>query len=440
MFRVGGYEFKGCDKSGGGVSGIIGCYRWWRWRWANIQSLVASRIVRMVFFWVFTGVYRPIVKLEREYFLSELGAIRGGLFTWSGGFNNRLKSRIDWFLISEDWEVHFQGAIQFFWLGPVSDHFPILLDGGGMRRGSMSFRFENMWLKEGTLKRWNKEVFGKVESKKQTAWNLVDFGTRKRVFAHCLWKKRKLGRTQERLIKKVGRAGCGRVRKTFLGGGLWCAVRFQRRESARALTVSQWRSGSFLGILLKGVLAKVISMSQNAFVEGWQIIDVVLIANEAIDSILKSNRGAILCKLDIEKAHDHMDWHFPFSSVGEDGVWGKAFSCLLKRVVYGGFLSPCSVRGIRGEGVQLLMWFEAISRLRANLEKSELIPVGRVENVEELAEEFSYKVGRLPSTYLGMPLGAPFKSAAAWNGIEERFHKRLAMWKRQYISKGGGLP
>ena len=25
------------------------------------------------------------------------------------------------------------------------------------------------------MRRWNKEVFGKVESKKQTAWNLVDF-------------------------------------------------------------------------------------------------------------------------------------------------------------------------------------------------------------------------------------------------------------------------
>ena len=65
----------------------------------------------------------------------------------------------------------------------------------------------------------------------------------------------------------------------------------------------------------------------------------------------------------------------------------------------------------------LLMWFEAISRLRVNLEKNELIPVGRVENMEELAEEFSYKVGRLPSTYLGMSLGAPFKSVAAWDGI-----------------------
>ena len=61
----------------------------------------------------------------------------------------------------------------------------------------------------------------------------------------------------------------------------------------------------------------------------------------------------------------------------------------------------------------LLMWFETISRLRVNVEKSELILVGRVGNVEELADEFRYKVGRLPSTYLGMLLGAPFKYAAA---------------------------
>ena len=48
-------------------------------------------------------------------------------------------------------------------------------------------------------------------------------------------------------------------------------------------------------------------------------------------------------------------------------------------------------------------------------------------------------MGNLPSTYLGMPLGAPFKSVGAWDGIEERFRKRLAMWKRQYISKGGRI-
>ena len=61
---------------------------------------------------------------------------------------------------------------------------------------------------------------------------------------------------------------------------------------------------------LKRVLAKVISKTQNAFVEGRQILDAVLIANKVINSILKRNGGAILCKLDIEKVYDHVEWSF----------------------------------------------------------------------------------------------------------------------------------
>lgn len=84
----------------------------------------------------------------------------------------------------------------------------------------------------------------------------------------------------------------------------------------------------------------------------------------------------------------------------------------------------------------LLMWFEVISGLSINLNKSELLPVGRVENVEVLASELGCKVGSLPSTYLGLPLGAPHKSVAVWDGVEERMRKKLALWKRQFISKG----
>ena len=42
----------------------------------------------------------------------------------------------------------------------------------------------------------------------------------------------------------------------------------------------------------------------------------------------------------------------------------------------------------------------------------------------------------LPTTYLGLPLGAHYNSFVVWDGVEERFLKHLAMWKRQYISKG----
>ena len=91
----------------------------------------------------------------------------------------------------------------------------------------------------------------------------------------------------------------------------------------------------------------------------------------------------------------------------------EALSCLINRAVRGGFLIGCRLRGRGGSGIQvshllfaddtvvfcedsqeqmailtwLLMWFEAISGLSINLNKSEILLVGRVENAEVLAFE-----------------------------------------------------
>ena len=48
-------------------------------------------------------------------------------------------------------------------------------------------------------------------------------------------------------------------------------------------------------------------------------------------------------------------------------------------------------------------------------------------------------MGTLPSTYLSPPLGMRRDSLQVWDGVEERFRKGLALWERQYISKGGRL-
>ena len=44
------------------------------------------------------------------------------------------------------------------------------------------------------------------------------------------------------------------------------------------------------------------------------------------------------------------------------------------------------------------------------MEKSELIPVGRLDYGEVLEAELCCRLGSLPSTYLGLPLGAGHKA------------------------------
>ena len=153
-----------------------------------------------------TGSMRRFSEVIEELALKDL-PLHGGLFMWSGGLNGLSRSRLDRFLISEDWDNHFSGAIQCSLPRSVSDHFPILLDGGGTRRGPIPFRFENMWLKEEgfkellkgwwqgfnysgsysfilteklkalkiKLKEWNSKVFGKVGVNKGSALDKVSY-------------------------------------------------------------------------------------------------------------------------------------------------------------------------------------------------------------------------------------------------------------------------
>ena len=49
---------------------------------------------------------------------------------------------------------------------------------------------------------------------------------------------------------------------------------------------------------------------KEAFVQGRQILDAVLIANEIVDERRHLGKEEIVFKIDFEKAYDHVDWDF----------------------------------------------------------------------------------------------------------------------------------
>ena len=48
-----------------------------------------------------------------------------------------------------------------------------------------------------------------------------------------------------------------------------------------------------------------------------------------------------------------------------------------------------------------------------------------VETLEDVASMLGCRVDKLPTSYLGLPSGASFKSSRMWDAIEERFRKRF---------------
>ena len=237
------------------------------------------------------------------------------------------------------------------------------------------------------------------------------------------------------------------------------------------------------------------------------------ILNECLDSHILSKIPGLICKLDIEKAYDHVNWEallYMLERMGFGVRWRQCIHACISTVQFSvlvsgsptdffpnlrglrqgdllstmlfllmmevfsrvlrcmdevGIIRGFKVCGVGGDELcishllfaddtilfcdtsieqflhirMLLTCFTAVIGLKINVSKSEMVPVGEVNNLDELANVLGYKIGVLPLTYLDMPLGASYKLSSIWNLVLEKLEKHLAMWKKMYLYMGDRL-
>lgn len=98
-----------------------------------------------------------------------------------------------------------------------------------------------------------------------------------------------------------------------------------------------------------------------------------------------------------------------------------------------------------------------MSSLKIKLKKCGIIPIGEVEDIEvftllnckikalpttylglPLGASNKDQIGALPITYLGLPLGTSNKDRTIWNPVLQRVEKKLAGCQKRYMSKRWG--
>ncbi|RVW34503.1 putative ribonuclease H protein [Vitis vinifera] len=316
-----------------------------------------------------SAVYGPNISALRKDFWVELPDIAGlasprcdcelidlplrsASFTWSNMQVNPVCKRLDRFLYSNEWEQAFPQSIQGVLPRWTSDHWPIVLETNPFKWGPTPFRFENMWLQHPSFK----ENFGR--------W----------------WRE-------------------------FQGNG-WEGHKFMRKLQFVKTKLKVWNKASFGELRrIRGVLHETIHSTQGAFVQGRQILDAVLIANEIVDEKRRS---------------------------GEEGVMEEMDERLL---VLGFFCSPGERMLLKAEERNVLEGFKVV-----NLDKSNIYGINLEQNhLSRLAEMLDCKASGWPILYLGLPLGGNPKTSGLWDPVIERISRRLDGWQKAYLSFGGRI-
>ncbi|XP_024630811.1 uncharacterized protein [Medicago truncatula] len=98
--------------------------------------------------------------------------------------------------------------------------------------------------------------------------------------------------------------------------------------------------------------------------------------------------------------------------------------------------SWANVRALRA----VLVLFESVSSLKVNFHKSMLSGINISDSwLGAATTALNCRVGRVPFTYLGLPVGGDSRRLAFWDPVVARIANKLSVWKSRFFSFGGRL-
>ncbi|RVW59408.1 hypothetical protein CK203_106241 [Vitis vinifera] len=182
-------------------------------------------------------------------------------------------------------------------------------------------------------------------------------------------------------------------------------------EYHRSGIINQSTNASFIVLLptkKHGYFTKTIHSTQGAFVQGRQILDAVLIANEIVDEKRRSGE----------------------KGVGFSSRWRKWMRGCLSSVSFAVLVNSNAKGWVKASRV-----FGHISGLKVNLDKSNIYGINLEQNhLSRLAEMLDCKAFGWPILYLGLPLGGNPKACGFWDPVIESISRRLDGWQKAYLS------
>ncbi|RVW89836.1 LINE-1 retrotransposable element ORF2 protein [Vitis vinifera] len=431
--------------------------------------------------------------------------------------------RLDRFLYSNEWEQAFPQSLQGVLPRWTSDHWPIVLETNPFKWGPTPFRFENMWLQHSSFKenfgRWWREFQGngweghkfmrklQFVKAKLKEWNKTSFGELKSIKEEILRYFEKLyaspsgesWRVEGLDWSPISGESASRLESPFTEEEIYKAIFQMDRDKAPGpdgFTIAVFQDcwevikedliiAKVLAGRLRGVLHETIHSSQGAFVQGRQILDAVLIANEIVDEKRRTGEEGVMkgfslrwrkwmrgCLSSVSYAvlvnGNAKGWVkasrglrqgdplSPFLFIVAD-VLSRMLLKVEERNVLEGFRvgrnrtrvshlqfadDTIFFSSTREEDMMtlksVLLVFGHISGLKVNLDKSNIYDINLEQNhLSRLVEMLDCKASGWPILYLGLPLGGNPKASGFWDPVIERISRRLDGWQKAYLSFGG---